>query len=140
MDGYISFIFKKFIDLFMVVAMSGLFLVARSGGYPLVTVHKLLIKPLQSKGCRHIGFSSCRTRAQPWWHTGLVALRMCSLPKPGIKPRVLCIGRWILIHWTTREVLPTLRQSPIWLSSSHPQQPPIPVPIYFPPSVRNNSF
>ena len=92
----------------MVVAMSGLFLVARSGGYSLVAMHKLLIKPLQSKVCRLTGFSSGSTRAQPWWHTGLVALRMCNLPKPGIKPRVLCIGRWILIHWTTREVLPTL--------------------------------
>ena len=100
----------------MVVAMSGLFLVARSGGYSLVAMHKLLIKPLQSKVCRLTGFSSGSTRAQPWWHTGLVALRMCNLPKPGIKPRVLCIGRWILIHWTTREVLPTLRQSPIYLS------------------------
>ena len=26
------------------------------------------------------------------------------VPRPGIKPTSPCIGRWILNHWTTREV------------------------------------
>ena len=30
--------------------------------------------------------------------------RLWNLPGPGIKPVSLCIGRWILNHWTTREV------------------------------------
>ena len=70
--------------------------------------------------------------------TKLVALRHVQSSQTRSQTRVPCIGR-ILIHWTTREILPTLLQSPIWLSSSHPQQPPVPVPINFPSSVQNNS-
>ena len=39
------------------------------------------------------------------WHAGLVALSTWDLSSPTRDQIcVLCIGRWILIHWTTREV------------------------------------
>ena len=53
-------------------------------------------------------FSSCGMWAL--W----LEVRMLSCPEacgilvswPGIKPTSPCIGRWVLNHWTTREVLP----------------------------------
>ena len=41
-NGWIHFIYLFLIYLFVAVATSGLFLVARSGGYSLVAVHRLL--------------------------------------------------------------------------------------------------
>ena len=49
---------------------------------------------LSSMGSRHARFSS-------WGSQASLPLSMWNLPVPGVP----CIGRWILNHWTTREVL-----------------------------------
>ena len=54
------------------------------------------------------GFSCGRTQAV--WHVGsvIVAHRLSCPVARGIsqsRTRVLCIGKWTLNHWTTREVL-----------------------------------
>ena len=78
----------------------GFSLVSVSGGFSLLqytgfSLQGLLL--LRNTGSRR-RFSSYGTWAYlPWC--------MWNLPKPGIRPPVPCIGRWILIHWTTREVL-----------------------------------
>ena len=50
------------------------------------------------------GFSSCGWWVQQLWHLGLVALvwDLSSQIRGGAC--VPCIGRWVLNHWTTREV------------------------------------
>ena len=56
---------------------------------------------------RHAGFSRVVVQTQWLQHVGLVALRHCELlgfPTRG-QTCAPCIGRWILNHWTTREVL-----------------------------------
>ena len=49
------------------------------------------------------------TQAQLLWHMGLVASQQLrdsiECPQTQDQTRVPCIGRWILNHWTTREVL-----------------------------------
>ena len=71
---------------------------------------------LWSRGSRHTGFSRCNMQAQQqWfagsrvqdqqlWYTGLVALRHVESSRPRDRTCVSCIGRYILIHCTTREV------------------------------------
>ena len=66
-------------------------------------------------GC--MGFSSCgtwsqqfwlmgsREQAQQLWHMGLVALQHVGSSWTRAPTHVLCIGRWILNHCATREVL-----------------------------------
>ena len=72
---------------------------------------------LHSTGSRHAGFSSCGTQAQQlWlagsraqaqqlWHTGLVAPQHVGSSQTGAQTHVPCIGRQILNHCATREVL-----------------------------------
>ena len=55
------------------------------------------------------GFSCCRVRAlgtqAQWLHcTGLVARRHVQSSWTRNRTCIPCIGRWILIHWTTRGV------------------------------------
>ena len=52
---------------------------------------------LRGKGCRHAGFSSWGLQA--WF------LPACGSSWTRGQTRVPCIGRWILVHCTTREVL-----------------------------------
>ena len=117
------------------VAVSGLSLAESRGGCSLVAVHRFLMQwllLLQSMGSRHVGFSSCSTRAQYLWCTGsvlvvhglstcgaqaqylwctgsvLVVHRLSCSTACGIFPdqglnHVSCIGRWTLNHWTPRE-------------------------------------
>ena len=102
------------------VAEHGLSLVVASGDYSLLwytdfSLQWLLL--LWSMGCRHAGFSSCGTRAQQLWLAGSRAqaqqLQCMGLVAPqhvGSFPTraqtlVPCIGRHILNHCTTREVL-----------------------------------
>ena len=71
---------------------------------------------LQTTGSRHPGFSSCGTRAQQlWlmgsrvhaqqlWCIGLVAPRHVGSSRTRVQTHVPYIGRWILNHYTTREV------------------------------------
>ena len=91
------------------VAVCGLSLVAASGGYSLLwcmgfSLLWLLLS--QSMGSRRTGFSSCGTRAQYLWHTGLVAPRHVRSSWTRAQTHVPCIGRRILNHWATREVPP----------------------------------
>ena len=68
-------------------------------GDPLVVVHGLLIAGLlllQSTGYRQ--------GLQRLWHTGLVAPQ--HVKSFWTRDHVACIGRRILNHWTTGEVLP----------------------------------
>ena len=56
------------------------------------------------------GFSRCRTqalgsRAQWLWRTGFVAPWHVGSSQTRDRTHVPCLGRWILNHWTTREVL-----------------------------------
>ena len=108
------FFFFKIICLFLFwfywvfVATCGLLLVAKSRGYSLVVVCRLLVSVafLWNMGSRHMGFSSCSTWAQQLWLTGpqnvqalvvvpsrlssgvwaQVPCSMQNLPGPGIEP------------------------------------------------------
>ena len=72
---------------------------------------------LQSTGSRHVGFSSCgtwaqqlrltgsRAQAQQLWHMGLVAPGHVGSSGTRARTRLPCIGRRILNHCATREVL-----------------------------------
>ena len=51
------------------------------------------------------GLNSCGTRAQQLWRTGLVAPRHVGSSQTRARTRVPCIGRRILNHCATREVL-----------------------------------
>ena len=89
------------------IAACGLSLVAESGGYSLLwcTGSSLQWLPLlQSTGSRRKGFSSCSTRAQQLWHTGLVAPQHVGSSRTRARTRVPCIGRRILNHCATSEV------------------------------------
>ena len=59
-----------------------------SGGYSLVASHRL-----QS------------TQAQLLQCTGLVTVENVGSSQSRDQTHILCMGRWILNHWTTREVL-----------------------------------
>ena len=91
----------------VLVAARGLSLVATSRGYSSLrcsgfSLRWLLL--LQSMGSRHAGFSSCGTRAQQLWHTGLAAPRHVGSSQTRDRTHIPCTGRWILNHCTTREV------------------------------------
>ena len=60
---------------------------------------------LWTTGSRHGGFSSCGSRALEPRCTGLAALRYMKSSRTRDQTRVPCIGKQILIHCTTREVL-----------------------------------
>ena len=95
------YLFIYFWLCWVFVAARGLSLVVVSGGYSSLrcagfSLQQLL--SLWSMGSRHVGFSSCSTRAQQLWLTGsraqaqqlwcsgLVAPGMWDLPGPGIEP------------------------------------------------------
>ena len=122
------FFFCSFIYLFIYwlcwvfVAMRWLSLIAASGGYPLLwcagfSFPWLLL--LWSTGSRRVGFSSCstgaqqlwlagsRAQAQQLWRMGLVAPLHVGSSQTRARTRVPCIGRRILNHCATREVLET---------------------------------
>ena len=50
------------------------------------------------------GFCYCGARSQQLWHTGLVAPQHVESSWTRDGTHVPCIGRWILIHCSTREV------------------------------------
>ena len=82
-------LFISFSLLWVFVAVRGLSLLAGSGGSSSLrcagfSPRWLLL--LWSAGSRHEGFSSCSMQAQELWRTGLVALCMWSLPRPGTEP------------------------------------------------------
>ena len=65
------------------------------------------------------GFRSCGTLAQKLWRTGLVAPQHVESSRTRDQASVCCTGRWVLNHWTTREVLPVpFRSNILWFSFS----------------------
>ena len=85
--------------------MSRLSLIEVSGGYSLLwrtgfSLQWLLL--LQSIGSRHAG---SRVQAQKLRCTGLVTPQHVGSIQTGDQTHVPCTGRWILNHWTTREVV-----------------------------------
>ena len=120
---FIFFLIYLFINFWLhwvFVAPCRLSLVVASGGYSSLqcmdfSLWWLLL--LRSMGSRHEGFSSCGTRAQQlWlvgsraqaqqlWRTGLVAPWHVGSSWIRDQTHVPCIGRWILNHCATREVL-----------------------------------
>ena len=114
-----DFFFFFFWLCWVFVAARGLSLVA-SGSYTLLqctgfSLWWLVL--LRSTGSRRMGFSSCgvwtqqlwlagsRAQAQQLWHTGLVAPWHVGSSRTRARTCVPCIGRWILNHCATREVL-----------------------------------
>ena len=109
-------LFHLFIFIYLVlfclpwvfIAPCGLSLVAASGGYSSLwcagfSLSWLLL--LRSMGSRHVGFSSCSTRAQQLWLTGLVAPRHVGASRTRDRTHVPCIDSWIFNHCVTRKVL-----------------------------------
>ena len=60
---------------------------------------------LGSTSSGHVGFRTHSTRAQCLWRTGWVAPWHVLSSWARDRTHVLCIGRWILIHRSTGEVL-----------------------------------
>ena len=56
----------------------------------------------------HTGFTTCHTQPKYLWHTGLVAPKHVEPSRIRDQTCVPWIGRWILIHCTTREVPPDI--------------------------------
>ena len=118
---FFYFVFYKFIYFWLrwvFVAAHELYLVAASGGYSSLqcagfSLWWLLL--LQSTGSRCVGFSSCgawaqqlwltgfRAQAQQLWLTGLDAPWHVGPSRTRARTCVLCIGRRILKHCTTRK-------------------------------------
>ena len=72
-----------------------------------------------SSGCRaqaleYESFHSCGTWAQQLWRAGTVALRHIGSSWTRDRTHVPCIDRWILNHWTAKNVPEML----FWIESS----------------------
>ena len=107
---YFIYLFIYFWLHWVFVAMHGLSLVVASGGYSSLWCAGFSLRwlvLLWSTGSRHAGFSSCgsRAQAQQLWRMSLAALWHVGSSQTRARTRVPCIGRWILNHCTTREVL-----------------------------------
>ena len=105
-------VFKIFIYFWLcwvIISAQGLCLVAVSRGYyslllcPGFSLQWLLL--LWSTDARARGFRSCSAWAPRWWCMCVVALWNVESSWTKGRNRVLCIGRLLLNHWTTREVL-----------------------------------
>ena len=82
-------------------------LAAVSGGLLFNVVRRLLIaeaSPVAEHRPEVLGHSTCSTHSQQLWCTGLVAPWHVGSSWPREWTHVSCIGRWILNHWTAREV------------------------------------
>ena len=113
-------LFIYFCQHWFFVAAHGLSLAMASGGHSSLRCTGFSLQwplLLRSTSSRRTGFSSCGTRAQQlWlagsraqaqqlWRTGLVAPWHVGSSRTRAQTRVPCIGRQILNHCTTREVL-----------------------------------
>ena len=78
---------------------------------------------LRSTGSRHTGFSSCGTRAQYLWRTGLVSPQDVGSSQARDPTHVPCIGRQLLNHCATREFPQLLFLCPALLTKPHPLWP-----------------
>ena len=85
-------------------------------GCSLVVLQGPWLLLLRAQALGGAGLSSCSTWAQELWYTGLVALWHAESSWTRDQTRVPCIGRQILNHWTTRQVLgPTLDWGCVWV-------------------------
>ena len=85
--------FVYLLTMLVFVAAPGLSLVAASGSYPLVAACRLLI-----------AVTSLVAERGLLRYTGLVAPWHVESSQTRDGTHVLCIGRWILSHQTTRKV------------------------------------
>ena len=93
--------------------MQRLSLVAANRGYSLVAKHRFLIAAASLVGAHELWARrlqwwhrlGSRAQAQELWHVVSVAPRHVGSSQTRDQTRVPCIGRQILNHWTTREVL-----------------------------------
>ena len=126
-DGFTLFL-KKIIYFWLcwVFVATGLSVVLASGGYSSLQCAGFSLQWFLLLGARALGerasvvvalglsscglralecrLSSCGTRAQLLWHTGLVAPRHVGSSPTRDQTRVPCIGRQTLNHCATREV------------------------------------
>ena len=107
----LGFCFVLFWLRWVFVAARRLSLVSASGGYSSLQCTGISLwwwlLLLRSTGSRCAGFSSCGTRAQQLWHTGLVPQWHVGSSWTRARTRVPCISRRILNHCATRE-------APLW--------------------------
>ena len=75
-----------------------------------------------ARGLSSWGLHTPELRLLLFWHMGLVAPLPVDTSQTRDQTRVLCIGRWILIHYTTREVLFFICSSP-YVNSNLPVYP-----------------
>ena len=80
---------------------AGFSLVAESGSYSLVVGHRLLI----AEACLVAEYKLWEVRSQELRHMVLHALHLVGSSWSRDTTHVPCIGRQILNHWTTKEVL-----------------------------------
>ena len=110
---FIPFLFHfKFIFLFLAAlrldCWAHRFLCAVRGSYPSLwgsgfSLQQLLLWWSPALGCA--GFRSCSTEAQDLWQPGLAAPQHVGSSRTKGQTGVPCIARWVLNHWTTREVV-----------------------------------
>ena len=82
------------------MSLPGLLLVATSRGYSLVVVYRHLIAWLLL-----LQSTDSRGQAQSLWRRDLAAMQLVGSSCTRDQTYVFCLGRWILNHWNTREVL-----------------------------------
>ena len=98
---YYYFKFYLFMAVLDLLSACELFLIAASLGYSLAWCLRFSLWWLLflcSKGSRIFRLSNCSIK-------GLVALWHAESSWIRDETSILCISRWILYHWTTREVL-----------------------------------
>ena len=89
----------------------------------LVAEHRLWVHRVQQ--LQHVGSAvghAPELRLLFFWHMGLVAPLPVDTSQTRDQTRTLCVGRWILIHYTTREVLFFICSSP-YVNSNLPVYP-----------------
>ena len=96
--------FSLFSLCWVFVAAHRLSLVVTVGGHSRVAERASLCGGLllQSSGP---GYAGSRAQAQQLWCTSLAAPQHADSSRTRDRTCVPCIGRWILYHWTTKEVL-----------------------------------
>ena len=74
------------------------------GGWELLCSCGAQVSHCRARALECTGFSCCSSRAQWLWHECLVAPKHVESSRTRDWTHVPCIGRWILNHWTTREL------------------------------------
>ena len=106
-------LFSYFWLCWVFIIAQALSLVAATGGYSLVGVHRLLTAAaslvlghrFQTHGLQWLSVVGYRAWAQWLWHVGSVVPGIVESSQTRDQACVSFIGRWILIHCTSRGVL-----------------------------------